>query len=86
MLFRVMLVFAVCGLASGCGMPTFTAKQDVEQSIPLEGQKNLEVSTFNGSIQVTETSGNEMSWWLTSRSCGYTQQEADAGLAALEPS
>lgn len=85
MLFRVMLVFAVCGLASGCGMPTFTAKQDVEQSIPLEGQKNLEVSTFNGSLQVTETSGNEIELVAHITSCGYTQQEADAGLAALEP-
>ena len=82
------MLMGVVGLAmAGCSIdyPRFEAREDFKTSVPVDGQLELDVTTFNGNISVRESAESSIDVVAHMKTRGNTQEEADAGLAFLKP-
>lgn len=82
------MLMGVVGLAmAGCSFnfPRFEAQEEFKNSVPVDGQLELDVTTFNGSISVRESTESSIDVVAQMKARGNTQEEADAGLAFLKP-
>jgi hypothetical protein len=82
------MLMGVVGLAmAGCSIdyPRFEAREDFKTSVPVDGQLELDVTTFNGNISVRESAESSIDVVAHMKARGNTQEEADAGLAFLKP-
>jgi DUF4097 and DUF4098 domain-containing protein YvlB len=82
------MFLGVVGLAmAGCSFnyPRFEAREEFKTSVPVDGQLELDVTTFNGSISVRESTESSIDVVAQMKARGNTQEEADTGLAFLKP-
>lgn len=82
------LLIVIVGFAfTGCtiSIPRFEAREDFKTTIPVDGQVEFDVSTFNGTISVHENPNNAIDVVAHMLARGQTQEEADAGLESLKP-
>lgn len=81
MLRLVALVFLVPCL-TGC-TPDYTILEHRDVSLPVGEKPHLFIEMANGSIDITSTSGKDVTGKLTKRGVGVDKEEAEAELAAI---
>lgn len=75
------------GLLVGCNMsiPQYWATRDFDKTIETQGQVNVTVETYNGSIEVTPSETQELQIHAVVKSYAESQSEADSRLDSLMP-
>ena len=79
------IVVLNAALFAGCNAPQFSATRDFEKVIPINSQVDVNVQTFNGSINVTPSSESEITLVAHAKAYGNTQAEAETALESLVP-
>ncbi len=79
------IVVLNAALFAGCNAPQFSATRDFEKVIPINSQVDVNVQTFNGSINVTPSSESEITLVAHAKAYGNTQAEVETALESLVP-
>jgi DUF4097 and DUF4098 domain-containing protein YvlB len=58
--FPTLTIGVTCLLSSGCDLPRFSATKDFQKTITVNSPTEIVADTFNGSIEVTAGSNNEV--------------------------